>query len=111
MKNQTEGECAEFVDFKRPQGKKSESAFPIAQAIKRIVWGDKLVPLENGGFEIIKEYAVWTLYPPNIFEDQIPDHWRVTVKALNKGHNHTSPDQQELEENLQCIIETLRMHH
>lgn len=111
MKNQTEGECAEFVDFKRPRGKKSEAAFPMAQALKRIVWGDKLVPLENGGFEIIKEYAVWTLYPPGSFKDQQSGYWRLTVKVLSDEGDHEAPSQQELEENLQCIIEILHMHH
>lgn len=114
MGNKTEGMCADFVEFERIQKETlPETAFSTAKAIKDIVAGYKLVtPTSgNGIFKITKKYARWTLYPPGFFNDQQPDHWRLTVEALNDELGHIVPNQQELEENLQCIAEILRMHY
>jgi hypothetical protein len=101
----------EFVEFTRSHtggGEISDVAELTAKAIKDIVEGDSIRKDDKDVFIIVKEYVEWTLYSPGMLNDQLPFHWRLTVRVLANEKNQASEDYQRMfEEDLVTIMTLL----
>lgn len=111
------GLSTNHVEFTRTSslGEVADVARATAESIRAIVKGDQIIKSEERDdvFIIQRSNAKWILYPPESFEDQTPNFWRLAVEALEGKHSNMSLDQQQagLERDLLYIEIVLTRYH